>query len=128
MVALNVQCQFPHGFPNDLIFTQLEKLSRTFSGVILHDDYGIDTDYKTLVADVTHLRACLREKVPPDWLDGRGIFKGHAGSIGIVTASCHYLLVGFLATAALGGRFVPLRKFKFVPRRTLIPTLVNLDF
>ncbi|KAJ5525144.1 AMP-dependent synthetase/ligase [Penicillium frequentans] len=108
MVGLNNQCLFPQRFPNDPIFTQLQKLSRTFSGVIIHDDYGIDTDYRTLVADVTHLRALLREKVPRDWLDSRGLFKSNAGSIGIMTASCHHLVVGFLATAALGGKSVPL--------------------
>jgi hypothetical protein len=64
MVGLNGQCPFPQKFPNDPIFAQLEKLSRTFSGVLLHDDCGTDKDYKTLVADVIHVRKRLRKSHP----------------------------------------------------------------
>ncbi|KAJ5872155.1 AMP-binding enzyme [Penicillium soppii] len=59
IVCVDTESQFSDKFPNDPMFTQLEKLSRTFSGVVLHDDYGIDASYKTLIADVSHLGACL---------------------------------------------------------------------
>lgn len=97
-------------FPNDPIFTQLASLSRTVSDVIIHDDYGIHEGYKGLLDDIRHLRQVLREQLPHHWFDGRGILRSDAAPIASIAASGYYFLVGFLAVAAIGGKFVPLRK------------------
>lgn len=97
-------------FPNDPIFTQLASLSRTVSEVIIHDDYGIHEGYKGLLGDIIHLRQVLREQLPHHWFDGRGILRSDATPIASIAASGYYFLVGFLAVAAIGGKFVPLRK------------------
>ncbi|KAJ5523573.1 acetyl-CoA synthetase-like protein [Penicillium frequentans] len=96
------------GFPNDPIFTQLAGLSRTVSDVIIYDDYGIHEGYKGLIGDIIHLRQVLREQLPHHWFDGRGILWSDATPIASIAASGYYFLVGFLAVAAIGGKFVPL--------------------
>ena len=97
-------------FPNDPIFTQLASLSRTVLDVTIHDDYGIYEGYEGLLGDIIHLRQVLREQLPHHWFDGRGILWSDATPIASIAASGYYFLVGLLAVAAIGGKFVPLRE------------------
>lgn len=97
-------------FPNDPIFTWLLKCSQSFSGVRIHDKYGIDAGYHDLIQDVIHFRQALREQLPHEWFDSRDLLQLHAGSISVLSLSGYYYTVALFAILALGGTCVPLRE------------------
>lgn len=99
-----------HKFPNDPIFTQLANLCRIAPGVLIHDHYGIEAGYLDLVGDIIHLCHVLRQELPQEWFDSRGILKPEADPIAAVAFSGYYFVVGFLAVLALRGKYMPLRK------------------
>lgn len=105
-------------FPNDPIFTQLANLCRIVPGVLIHDNYGIEAGYLDLMGDVTHLCHILRQGLPREWFDSRGILNSKADPIAAVALSGYYVAVGFLAVLALGGQYMPLRKFSWNPMHT----------
>jgi malonyl-CoA/methylmalonyl-CoA synthetase len=95
-------------FPNDPIFVRLAQLEQSITGVLVHDDYGIDAEFKDLLNDVRRLRGTLREQLPRDWYDDKGLLRLDIGPIAAITLSGYYFLVAFLAIAALGGKCLPL--------------------
>ncbi|KAJ5375799.1 acetyl-CoA synthetase-like protein [Penicillium concentricum] len=95
-------------FPNDAIFTNLVKLRDTVPGVVIYDEYGIEAAYRDLFEDIVNLRQVLRETLPPDCMDSRGLLRPEAKPVASMTVSIYYFIVSFLTIASLGGASVPL--------------------
>jgi malonyl-CoA/methylmalonyl-CoA synthetase len=110
MASLGINWSARQKFPNDPIFTQFAKFSKIVPGVIIHDEYGIDASYGSLLNDIVQLRHDLRQRLPIDSFDSQGLLKAETGAIASITVSAYYFVVAFLAIAALGGKCVPLRK------------------
>lgn len=103
-------------FPNDLIFTRLQRLSTERHGVVIHDEYtGIDATYNDLVSDVVHFRQNLREQLGSSVFDKSGCLRKESAAVAFLGSSGYFFVVSFLAVAALGGIHVPLGKIRTCP-------------
>ncbi|KAL4949783.1 hypothetical protein BDW69DRAFT_187979 [Aspergillus filifer] len=82
------------GFPDIPISINLFRVRDSKSGLLIHDEHGIDAGANNFLKDVQRLR--------------NGMLKPGSGRIAFLSASGYYFLVGFFAIAALGGTLVPL--------------------
>ena len=95
-------------FPNDAIFTNLVNLRDTVPGVVISDKYGIEAGYEDLFDDIAQLRRTLRQQLPSESFDSRGLLHPESGRIASITTSVYHFLISFFAIASLGGACVPL--------------------
>ncbi|KAH6715945.1 hypothetical protein BKA61DRAFT_720103 [Leptodontidium sp. MPI-SDFR-AT-0119] len=93
------------------IFTRLVQLPRDIRGIQIHDEYEIDAEYRDRLNDIIQLRDVLRQQLPSQWFDPRGILLPDTSSIATITYSGYYFFVAIFAIISIGARCVSLCEY-----------------